>query len=72
VAYLSAVDTLVKVAFTVVPILLTAARITIEMPAAIIAYSMAVTPELSFKKWPTSLHMTGNHSLVDGTESLNG
>jgi hypothetical protein len=56
--YLSAVDTLVKAAFSVVPMLSTAARITIEIPAAISAYSMAVAPELSLKKRPTSLRMT--------------
>src|SRR5271169_2142661 len=55
-AYLSAVETLVNVAFNWVPIPLTAVTITIEMPAAINAYSMAVAPD-SFFRNATNLNM---------------
>jgi hypothetical protein len=41
---------LVNEALRVVPIVLTAAMIAIEMPAAISPYSIAVAPELSLKK----------------------
>ncbi len=40
----------VKLAFRFVPILLTAVIITIEMPAAINPYSMAVAPDSSRRK----------------------
>jgi hypothetical protein len=49
-SYLSAFDTLVKVAFSVVPMLLTATTIMIEMKPAIRAYSIAVAAESTFKK----------------------
>lgn len=49
-SYLSAFDTLVKVAFSVVPMLLTATTIMIEMKPAIRAYSIAVAAESLFKK----------------------
>jgi hypothetical protein len=55
--YFNAVETLVKVAFSIVPMLLTATTITIDMPPAISAYSMAVAPESSLRKRPISLHM---------------
>jgi hypothetical protein len=54
-SYLSWVEMLVKVALSWVPRVLTAAMIATEMPAAIRPYSMAVAPELSFKKRRTSL-----------------
>jgi hypothetical protein len=40
----------VKFALRVVPMPLTAATITIEIPAAIKQYSMAVAPDSSFRK----------------------
>ena len=46
-----------NVVLSLVPTPLTAAMITEAMPAAISAYSMAVAPELSFKKRSTSLFM---------------
>jgi len=50
--YLSAVETLVNVAFKLVPMLLTAATITIERPPAIMAYSIAVAADsLAKKAW---------------------
>jgi hypothetical protein len=48
--YFSWLDTLVNVVFKLVPIAFTAATITIEMPAAIRQYSMAVAPLSSSKK----------------------
>ena len=48
--YFSDVLILVKLLPSVVPNPLTAARIVIEMPAAISAYSMAVAADSSFKK----------------------
>jgi hypothetical protein len=53
--YLSCVETLVNVLLSWVPRPLTTAMIAIEIPAAIRRYSMAVAPELSFKKCRTSL-----------------
>jgi hypothetical protein len=54
-AYFNAVWTLVKVVFRLEPRLCTTAMITTDMPAAMRPYSMAVAPELSFKKRKTSL-----------------
>ena len=54
-SYLSWVETLVNVSLSLVPKPLTTAMIATEMPAAIRPYSMAVAPELSFKKRRTSL-----------------
>jgi hypothetical protein len=48
--YFSAVDTEVKVLLRLVPRLVTAMTIAIEMPAAIRPYSMAVAPDRSQKK----------------------
>src|ERR1019366_4105920 len=48
--YLNAVEMLVKIPFSVVPTLPTAATITIEMPPAIRAYSIAVAAASSAKK----------------------
>jgi hypothetical protein len=42
--YLSWLETLLKVLFSDVPIEFTAATITIEIPAAMSAYSIAVAP----------------------------
>jgi len=50
-AYFKAVETLLNVVVSVVPRDCTAARITIEMPPAIRAYSMAVAPDGSFQNW---------------------
>ena len=44
------VETLVNIPFSVMPMLLTAATITIEMPPAIRAYSIAVAADSSAKK----------------------
>src|SRR6516165_11799103 len=52
---LSAPDTLLNVLFRLVPVACTATMITTAIPAAMRPYSMAVTPELSFKKRRTSL-----------------
>jgi hypothetical protein len=49
-SYLSWVETLVNVVFNWVPMPLTAATITIESPAAIRAYSMAVAADSSARK----------------------
>ena len=57
--YLSAVETVVNVAFNWVPILLTAATITIERPAAISAYSMAVAPDSTLQKRHKLKHWSG-------------
>jgi hypothetical protein len=51
----SAAATAVNVAVSFVPTLVTAVMITTAMRAAISPYSMAVTPELSFKKRRKSL-----------------
>src|SRR3974390_1046949 len=53
--YCSALATLLNVPFTLVPVSCTAAMIATEIPAAMRPYSMAVAPELSFKKRRTSL-----------------
>jgi hypothetical protein len=49
-AYFSEVEIPSKFVFRVEPIPLTAVMITIEMPAAIKPYSMAVAPDSSFRK----------------------
>jgi hypothetical protein len=51
---------LLKVLFSDVPIEFTAATITIEIPAAMRAYSIAVAPVSSFAKHRTSF-LIGNH-----------
>ena len=48
--YLSWVEMLVNLAFSVVPRPLTTAMIATEMPAAIRPYSIAVAPELVLQK----------------------
>jgi len=48
-SYLSPVETLVNIVFKLVPIAVTATTMTIEIPAAISAYSMAVAPLVSFR-----------------------
>jgi hypothetical protein len=53
VTYLREVETLVKRVFTFVPRLSTAARITIETPPTMRAYSMAVAPLSSARKRKT-------------------
>jgi hypothetical protein len=50
-AYFSPVATLVKVVFSLVPRAVTAVTITIEMPPAMMAYSIAVAPDLSAMKF---------------------
>ncbi len=47
--YLSAVETAVNFVFRLLPIPFTAATITMEMPAAISAYSIAVVPFSALK-----------------------
>jgi hypothetical protein len=54
VAYFSCEEMLLNVLFSDVPIEFTAATITIEIPAAMRAYSMAVAPASSFAKCKTS------------------
>jgi hypothetical protein len=53
VCYLSWVEILVNLASRLVPIALTVAMITTEMPAAIKPYSMAVAPDSSFRNEKT-------------------
>jgi len=53
--YCSALATLLNVPFTAVPVACTATMIATAIPAAIRPYSIAVAPELSFKKRRTSL-----------------
>jgi hypothetical protein len=55
--HFKAVCTLVNVVLRVDPRLTTTVIIAIDMPAAISPYSMAVAPELSFKKRSTTLFM---------------
>jgi hypothetical protein len=63
VSYLSWPDKPVNVAFNWVPMLLTAARITIESPPAIRAYSMAVAADSSARKaW--------NFRIIAGVSAL--
>lgn len=50
---------LLNVVFRLVPIVLTAAMMATEMPAAIRPYSMAVAPLSSFRKRRTSFFMAG-------------
>src|ERR1700736_4906413 len=52
-AYFSEVEMFWKFVFSVLPMPLTAVMITIEMPAAIRPYSMAVAPDSSFTKRET-------------------
>ena len=59
--YLSWLEMLLNVLFSDVPIEFTAATITIEIPAAISAYSIAVAPASSFTKHRTSFPI-GNPS----------
>src|SRR5262249_20180848 len=53
VAYLSCVEMLSNFAFRLVPIALTVAIITTEMPAAMRPYSIAVAPDSSFRNATT-------------------
>jgi hypothetical protein len=57
--YWSALATVLKVPCTVVPMLLTPAIIRMERKPAIRAYSMEVTPVLSFTKRKTSFGISG-------------
>jgi hypothetical protein len=61
---LNPADTAVNTALKLVPIELTASTITIEMPAAMIAYSIAVAP-LSSRKNGTSIGIISSPELVD-------
>ena len=74
-SYLSWLEMLLNVLFSDVPIEFTAATITIEIPAAMRAYSIAVAPVSSFAKHRTSF-LIGNPSgifvaLADNDAALN-
>ena len=56
-SYFSCVEMLVKLVLRVVPIALTVAMITTEMPAAIKPYSIAVAPDFVFQKRKNFRHV---------------
>jgi hypothetical protein len=62
--YFKAVETLVNVVVRVVPRDCTAARITMEMPPAIRAYSIAVAPDWSFQNWPRHRNIFASSWLI--------
>ena len=58
--YFSCVEMVSNFALRVVPIALTVAIITTEMPAAIRPYSIAVAPELVFQKSDNLRHLSNS------------
>ena len=56
--YFSAVETLVKIAFSDVPTVATTVMIATAMPAAIRPYSIAVAPDSSARKYLNHIHDT--------------
>ena len=59
--HLSWLDMLLNVVFRLVPIVLTAAMMATEMPAAIRPYSMAVAPLSSFRERQQASSSRGSH-----------
>jgi hypothetical protein len=61
--YFNVVETLLNVEFNDVPMPFTAATITIESPAAIRQYSIAVAPESSARNWRAFANMNSKMRL---------